>query len=409
MHLGQRGEVESRCFGHQLLPATKPIAHRHGLQAIAARADQIMLSVTDHQRLRRVQPFFVQQMANQLNLVGARAVQFAAVDHLEVVVEGEVPGNFAGKLPRFGSGDIQRAALAVQGLEQLRHAGEHQVFVQPGHAEALAVEIDRLPRLGFVETIELHERLQQRWADEVLEAGQVWLIDAQLCQGILDRAGDAQAWVGQGAVEVEQDVLLVHVQGSTQMRSFRLIEALGQVLVLELHIVAGAVGEKRPLLVIEQPRLFHRAAHVQVAADQALAWRHQAAGANDHFILHDRTVHDRAAHADQNAVTQRAAMQHHLVTDGHFVADDQREAVRVERAGVGDMQHAAVLHAGARTNPDAVHVAAHHGQWPDRAVFADFNVAQHHRRTVDECPGPHFRSVLLEAANGHDSVSHLCR
>lgn len=180
-------------------------------------------------------------------------------------------------------------------------------------------------------------------------------------------------------------------------------------LVLELHIVAGAVGEERVFLVIQQPGLFHRAAHVQVAAYQALARRHQAAGADDHFVLDDGTVHDGAAHADQYAVAQGAAMQHHLVADGHFVADDQREAVRVERAGVGNVQHATVLHAGARANADAVHVAAHHGQRPDRAVFADFHVAQDHRRAVDECPGSNFRSVLLEAANGHDSVSHLCR
>jgi hypothetical protein len=151
-------------------------------------------------------------------------------------------------------------------------------------------------------------------------------------------------------------------------------------------------------------RLFHRAAHVQVAADQALARWHQAAGADDHLVLDDGAVHDGAAHADQDAVAQGAAMQHDLVTDGHFVADHQREAVRVERAGVGDVQHAAVLHAGARADADAVHVAAHHGQWPDRAVFADLDVADHHRRTVDEGPCSHFRRVFLEGAKGHDSV-----
>ncbi len=180
-------------------------------------------------------------------------------------------------------------------------------------------------------------------------------------------------------------------------------------LVLELHVIAGAVGKERTLLVIQQPGLFHRAAHVQVAPDQALAWRHQATGTDDHFVFDDGTVHDGATHADQDAVAQGAAMQHHLVADCHFVANDQREAVGVERAGVGDVQHAAVLHAGACANADAVHVAAHHGQWPDRTVLTDFHVTQHHCRTVDECPGPHFRSVLLEAANGHDSVSHLYR
>ena len=188
-----------------------------------------------------------------------------------------------------------------------------------------------------------------------------------------------------------------------------MVVAFGQVLVLELHVVAGAVGEKRALLVGQWTGLLHRAAHIQVAAFQALAWRHQAAGADDHLVLDDGTVHDGTAHADQNAIAQGATVQHDLVTDGHLVADDQRETVRVERAGMGDVQHAAVLHAGARTDADAVHVTAHHGQGPHRAVLADFHVAQHHRRTVDKSPWCNFRSVLLEASDGHDSVSHLCR
>ena len=198
-------------------------------------------------------------------------------------------------------------------------------------------------------------------------------------------------------------------RASPRMRSFRLIVAFGQVLVLEFHVIAGAVGKERALLVVQQPGLFHRAAHVQVATDQALARWHQAAGADDHLVLDDGTVHDGAAHADQDAIAQGTAMQHDLVAYGHFVANDQRVAVRVERAGMGDVQHAAVLHAGTRADTDAVHVAAYHGQRPDRAVFTDFHIAQHHRRPVDEGPGPNFRSVLLEASDGHDSVSHLCR
>ncbi len=180
-------------------------------------------------------------------------------------------------------------------------------------------------------------------------------------------------------------------------------------LVLELDVVAGAVREEGVLLFVEQPDLFHRAAHVQVATDQAFAWRHQAAGTDDHFVFDNGAIHDGAAHADQNAVAQGAAMQHHLVADGHLVTDDQRITVGVEGPGMGDVQHAAVLHAGARANADAVHVAADHRQRPDRAVLADFHIAQDHRRSVDESPESHFRSVLLETADGHDSVSHLCR
>ena len=95
------------------------------------------------------------------------------------------------------------------------------------------------------------------------------------------------------------------------------------------------------------------------------------------------------------------AVQHDFVGDGHVIADQQREAVGVERAGMGDVQHAAVLHAGALADADAVHVAADHGQWPDRAVAADLDVADHHRRVVDEGPFTEARRVLLIGANGH--------
>jgi len=181
------------------------------------------------------------------------------------------------------------------------------------------------------------------------------------------------------------------------------------VLVLELDVVAGAVGEERVFLLAQQAHLLHRAAHVQVAADQAFAGWHQAAGADDHFVLDDGAVHDGAAHADQDAIAQGTAMQHDFVTDGHLVAYDQWVAIGVERPGVCDVQHAAVLHAGTRADTDPVHVAAYYGQRPDRAVLADLDVADDHRRTVDEGPWSHFRRVFPKRADGHDSVPLQCR
>jgi hypothetical protein len=191
--------------------------------------------------------------------------------------------------------------------------------------------------------------------------------------------------------------------------SFGLVVAFGQMLVLELDVIAGTVREKRPLLVSQRPRLLHRAAHVQVTTLQALAGRHQAAGTDDHLVLDHRAIHDGAAHANQNPATQGTAMQHDLVTDGHFVTYDQWKAIGVERPGMGDVQHAAILHAGARANADAVHVAADHRQRPDRAVFTDLHIPQHHRRTVDKSAWSNFRSVLLEVSNGHDSASLDCQ
>ena len=157
--------------------------------------------------------------------------------------------------------------------------------------------------------------------------------------------------------------------------SFRLVVAFGQVLVLELYVVGGTIREERPLFFGQRPRLLDRAANVQVTADQPFARWHQAACADDDFILDHRAVHDGAAHANQNPVAQRTAVEHDLVADGHFVTDQQGEAVRVERAGVRNVQDAAILNAGAGADADAVHVAAYHRQRPYRAVFAELNVA----------------------------------
>ena len=180
-------------------------------------------------------------------------------------------------------------------------------------------------------------------------------------------------------------------------------------LVLELHVVASGVGEERAFLVGQRPRLAGRAAHVQEAAEQALARRHQATSADDHIVLHHRPIHDRAAHADQDAIAQGAAMQHDLVADGHVVTDQQRKTVRIERAGMGDVQHTGILHAGALADADAVHVCAHHGQRPDRTIGADLDVADDHRRAVDEGAFAKARRMLLECANSHDRHPLCCR
>ncbi len=203
MHLVQRLKMPARRFGTQFCKTAKPIPHRSCIQAIATCADQVVLTVADHQGTGRVQPFLVHQVGDQFDLVGARAVQLTAVDHLEVLGEIEMPGDLPGKFPRLGGGHIQLAPLAIQRFQQWHDPVEHPVFIEPGDLEAFAIEIHRLPRPGLVEIVELHKGLQQRRADKVFELGQVRLINAQLGQGVLDRAGDAFPWVGQGAVQVK--------------------------------------------------------------------------------------------------------------------------------------------------------------------------------------------------------------
>ena len=62
MHLTQCFKMPSRRLGIQLFKTAKPIPYRRCIDAIAARADQVMLAITDHQGLRRVQAFFLKQV-----------------------------------------------------------------------------------------------------------------------------------------------------------------------------------------------------------------------------------------------------------------------------------------------------------------------------------------------------------
>src|SRR5690554_6827006 len=108
---------------------------------------------------------------------------------------------------------------------------------------------------------------------------------------------------------------------------------------------------------------------------QPLARRHQCSCADDDFVFHHGAIHDCAAHADQYAAADGAAVQQGFVADGDVVAKDQRPAAGVEVAGVGDVQYGAVLDAAAVADADFVHVAADDGHGPDGAVFAHLDVS----------------------------------
>src|SRR3979490_3462261 len=82
-----------------------------------------------------------------------------------------------------------------------------------------------------------------------------------------------------------------------------------QMLILECHVVRRAVGEKGFFLVRESSDLLHGAANIKKPAFQMLARWHQAARANNHFVLDHGTVHHDATHADQDPAADRAAVQ----------------------------------------------------------------------------------------------------
>src|SRR5690606_17749867 len=96
-----------------------------------------------------------------------------------------------------------------------------------------------------------------------------------------------------------------------------------------------------------------------------------------------------------------ASMQQYLVADGHIIADDQGVAVGVEGPGVGNVQHAAILHAGTGTDADTVHVPADHRHGPDRTVLAQLDIPQDYRAGIHKHPLTQLRLVTGETAYIH--------
>jgi len=82
-----------------------------------------------------------------------------------------------------------------------------------------------------------------------------------------------------------------------------------------------------------------------------------------------------------------------MVPDGHIVSDDQ--GVRV----MGDVQHAEVLHIRPVADADMVDISANHGVKPGAGIFAHDDVADHHRRLLDEAGFGNGRCDALEGAD----------
>lgn len=115
---GEVGAVMGRLVRAQFVFAAEAVADADAGDTVAAGAEQVVHAVADHQAMLRCQAFAVEQMADQFVLVRARAVQLAAVDRLEVTVEGEVAGDLAGEHAGLAGRDVERVAASDQGFEQ---------------------------------------------------------------------------------------------------------------------------------------------------------------------------------------------------------------------------------------------------------------------------------------------------
>lgn len=89
-------------------------------------------------------------------------------------------------------------------------------------------------------------------------------------------------------------------------------------------------------------------------------------------------VHHDGAHAYQRVIAYLGAVYHHVVADGHVVADLDGGFL------IQCMKHRAVLDVDAVADGDGVHVAAQYGAVPYGALVAHGHVADNHGIVGDE-------------------------
>ena len=112
-----------------------------------------------------------------------------------------------GKDLRLGGGDKERIPLFPELRQGLRDIGIDPVLELPFPVVALPVEADRLLCLTWrLSRQEGGKALEERWTDAEKEIVGRWNRSVELLQGVLDAAGDAEARIGEGAVEIEENI-----------------------------------------------------------------------------------------------------------------------------------------------------------------------------------------------------------
>jgi len=116
-------------------------------------------------------------------------------------------------------------------------------------------------------------------------------------------------------------------------------------------------------------------------------------------------VHHDRAQPDKRPVLKHTAMHHRHMPDQHIVADQCRKALRMAGARAVAMDHAAILHVGARADNDAVHIGADHAIVPDTCICADLDIADDPAPRRDKCAVVDTRGLAMQA-DDRDVVHH---
>jgi hypothetical protein len=90
-------------------------------------------------------------------------------------------------------------------------------------------------------------------------------------------------------------------------------------------------------------------------------------------------------------------VQRHGMSHGYIVPEHQRPLI------AHDMQHATVLHVGARANANVMNIAPNNRARPHAGIFADGYVADNYRGGIDPRAGSNLRPLPAKGSNVRNS------
>jgi hypothetical protein len=156
----------------------------------------------------RTDTLLLEHVRDQLRLVAPRSVELRAVNAREVLREIEVAHDPLGEGRRLRRDDAQPMATLAEHRERLGYSGIDLILEQAHRAEPLAIESDRVHHLVVGRVSEqLAERRRERRTDVTQQRGRIRRSTPQALERMRDAARDADTRIGQGPVQVDQQIL----------------------------------------------------------------------------------------------------------------------------------------------------------------------------------------------------------
>ena len=164
-----------------------------------------MLAITNHNAMRRIQTFLLQQVSQKIYFVAARHIQLAAIGLLKQAIHFKMSNDFFGINPRLGSANEQAISTVFGSLKEFNNPLIALVFIKTDSRKTLPIQANALEDQLFIFCIQkLAERFCKRRPDNKGEVFSWRNIAAKLFKRILNARYNADKRVCQRSIQIKK-------------------------------------------------------------------------------------------------------------------------------------------------------------------------------------------------------------